>query len=143
MLLVGCEYQQSTAGTSGHDEAAPILPLVIDAGVVIADRGGYLCLPLDRFSLKRDEHPIDVTSSCECIQPSLVTYATPGGSRELALLLEFAADPGSGAAKLDGNSAVKLAVTVSFTLSNGGKRELSVRMIHAAIASPEVMQKEA
>ena len=110
MLLLGCEYQQSTAGTSGHDDAAPTLPLVIDAGVVIADRGGYLCLPLDRFSLKRDDHPIAVTSSCECVQPSLVTYATPGGSRQLAVLLEFAADPS--AARLEERQQLRIAIAV-------------------------------
>lgn len=73
LLAPGCGAQGSTLETAGATVAPPAMnvgphsisaaPLSIDAGVV-ADRPGYLCLPLDRVGLSLSNPPVSLTSSC-------------------------------------------------------------------------------
>ncbi len=58
-----------------------------EAGVILADRSGYQCLSLEAVGLPPSAEVVFVTSSCDCIAPSLVKYATSESKHVSGILL--------------------------------------------------------
>ena len=72
----------SERNTSGN-------PTVVDAGIVLLDRDGYLCVPLQRLGISANSELGSVTSSCQCVQAEIINYAVGRGQTSRALLLTF------------------------------------------------------
>ncbi len=106
----------------------------IDAGVVFADRSGYLCLPLQRVGLEARAEVVSLSSSCECVQPRLVEYKVLGEATARGVLLEFVAEPTSGESSGTSNVTADLSVIIEATLADGAKHTFTVDLLHTVIA---------
>ncbi len=124
---VGCD-ERLDAGASHNSASASI-----NAGVVIADREGYLCLPLQRVGLEAEATIVSLSSSCECIRPCLVKYKVPGNSTQQGIVLEFVAEPTEGDASTTENSAADLSVIIETTLADGVKHCFTVDLLHTVL----------
>jgi hypothetical protein len=112
---------------------------VIDAGVVFADRESYLCLRLDQVGLAEDDTVASVASSCECVQPSVVSYRSAQGRDANAVLLRFVKDDRNDArrTKLDASNdtlitPVNLGVLIDLQLTEGSVRQFTVNFLHTS-----------
>lgn len=84
LSITGCGAEaSSTARVARTAGSAPNLkPVVVEAGVVLAGRDGYLCLPLEQVGVSPNASVVAIESSCECVQPRLVEYIAPSGTPE-------------------------------------------------------------
>ncbi len=100
----------------------------IDAGIIFAGQASYLCLPLTELGLDGVRSASDiatVTTSCECVQASLLSYHHSSSRVEEALRLDFTPDePTDGA-----HRPSHLAVEVTLTLTAGSQRSLRLNVL--------------
>lgn len=132
--VVGCTGANASPVSRTAKESRGESSLQVDAGIVLADRDGYLCMPLEHFGFEADAKVQDVTSSCECVQPSIVDYVRPNGDIRHAILLQYVRDPEeddiSGAAT---SQAVTLGVIIDVTFSDGTSRQITVKLLHSSL----------
>lgn len=101
----------------------------IDAGIVFADRSGYFCIPIETLGLTPTEDIQGVTSSCNCILPSIVIFNNDQGQKCLALLLKYSPDSTAGSI---GTKAVRLSVILTLNLKDGGSLQCNVKLLNAS-----------
>jgi hypothetical protein len=118
-------------------------PIVVEAGVIFADRESYLCLPFERLCLPVATSVVSVASSCECVEPQVVAYRTQHGECAKAVLLRFVKED---IEVIDPDAfsstpivAASLGVLVDVTLADGSTRSFKVNLLHTLIAR-EVMR---
>ena len=135
---VGCTELPEAVGLS--ESAASSARVVsgtdgsrIDAGVVVADRGGYFCLPLERVGLDSQAAIASLTSSCECVRPRVVTYKSGNESWGRGILLEYVAEPTPAQSDREYLPA-NLGVIIEATLADGGKHTFTVDLLHTVLA---------
>jgi hypothetical protein len=139
LSIAGCNQSHSIEAFSiasdmaSHSKASPMF----DAGIVLSDRSGYTCIPLDRIGLQPDAQIVRLDSSCECVKPRVVVYATPGSNSSRGILLEYVPeDLGNNllqAAQATNHSPMLLGVIVQAHLADGTKREFSVDLLHTTL----------
>ena len=99
-------------------------PIVLDAGIVLLDRDGYLCVPLQRLGLSANSELASVTSSCPCAQAEIINYAGGRGQTSRALLLTFRAESPNDLESTDAaaiRKPVELDVKIEIKLESGIK----------------------
>jgi len=134
--LAGCNQQRSIGANelSNNADHRSRESSVIDAGVVLFDRAGYLCIPQDRVGLPHDATIVSLTSSCDCIKPRSVLFMTPNAGYARGILLEVL--PNDHAPDLESGSQSKvhspmnLGVIVEAELANGQTHAISVELLH-------------
>ena len=89
LAIIGCDSSANADSRISHGLETKPSFATFDAGVVLTDRAGYLCVPLERFGLERPDEVLSVTSTCDCICPKFVEYASTENSNAWAVLLEF------------------------------------------------------
>jgi len=107
---------------------------VIDVGVVLHERPGYLCLPLEHVGLKADDAIVSVASSCECIEPRLVQYVGSYGASKPAIFLEYAEKSEDSGSKTF-PQPMNLSVAISVELPSGKTHDFTVKLLHAALVA--------
>jgi hypothetical protein len=120
------DREQSSASTTASTTAAAITEF--DAGVIFGNEASYLCIPLERIGLAADEIR-QVTSSCECVRPSVVEYRDTANQTASALRLDFVVEPEGD----DEPSAANLAIQISFLLANGATQPFTVQLLHTTV----------
>jgi hypothetical protein len=110
---------------------------VLDAGIVLSDRPGYTCIPLDRIGLPPDAQIVRLESSCECVKPRCVTYADPGSQHAQGILIEFVpedrdTDPGK-ASHATQSPPMLLGVIIQVHLADGTQREFNIDLLHTTL----------
>ncbi len=65
---------KSLADSASREQSAASAPVVVEAGIIFANEDNYLCVPLSRFGIADSEEVLSVETSCECTQPSIITY---------------------------------------------------------------------
>jgi hypothetical protein len=92
---------------------------------------------LDRIGLPPDAQIVRLDSSCECVKPRVVVYATPGSNSSRGILLEYVPeDLGKNldqTAQATNHSPMLLGVIVQAHLADGTKREFSVDLLHTTL----------
>jgi hypothetical protein len=63
--------------------------LLIDGGVVFANQRTEFNYPLELLGLGSFEEPLTLSSSCDCIVPTVVEYRTTTGSVKKAIRLQY------------------------------------------------------
>lgn len=139
LSIAGCNQSHSiealaiASDMASHSNASP----TFDAGIVLSDRSGYTCIPLDRIGLPPDAQIVRLDSSCECVKPRVVVYATPGSNSSRGILLEYVPeDLGNNldqTAQETNHSPMLLGVIVQAHLGDGTKREFSVDLLHTTL----------
>ena len=139
LSIAGCNQSHSiealaiASDMASHSNASP----KFDAGIVLSDRSGYTCIPLDRIGLPPDAQIVRLDSSCECVKPRVVVYATPGSNSSRGILLEYVPeDLGNNldqTAQSTNHSPMLLGVIVQAHLADGTKREFSVDLLHTTL----------
>ncbi len=129
------------AGCDARTEATPVSPTMpphvasFDAGVVLAGRTGYLCVPLIQVGLRSDAQVVSVSSSCECLRPQLIEYAVSSTSHAPAILLEYAGEIAPEDFEGDKvRTTCRLGVVIELVLSDGDLHEFTVNLLHTSIA---------
>ena len=127
IALAGCDMQG--VSNSRPEAVAELVSrrTTFDAGIVLSERLGYLCLPLELVGLTSTDQVISITSSCECIRPRVVRYATSANSEASGILLEYVAEHGTSALE---PQPVNLGVILEFKLSGGGIHKFTVDLLH-------------
>lgn len=133
--LAGCDQQHSNGANELFNDAdrRSRESSVIDAGVVLFDRAGYLCIPQDRVGLPHDATVVSLTSSCDCIKPRVVSFKTPNAGYARGILLEYlpydhALDRDSGSHSR-AHLPMNLGVIVQAELSNAQTHTISVELL--------------
>ena len=108
-------------------------PPAIDVGVILSDRAGYFCLPIERLGIEADETLISVESSCECIEPRLVKYVGSDGSHQPAVLLDYV-DESVGIAGTIDPQPMNLGVIIKVKTASGKTHDFTVTLLHTLLA---------
>jgi hypothetical protein len=122
--------QGSSADQVGATQYGATQGDTVQAGVILADRAGYLCLPFERLGFDEDAEIVSLQSSCECVQPSLVGYLDVDGLERPAMLLLFVPEPGASEGDRAGAGAARLGVSIEATLASGQTRSFRVDLLH-------------
>jgi hypothetical protein len=109
-----------------------------EAGVILAGHSGYQCLSLEAVGLRASDEVLSVTSSCDCLAPSLVKYATSQSAHASGILLQYVDEStahGNVSAHGDSTSVpasppAHLRVIFTFTLADGSTHEFTVNLLH-------------
>lgn len=109
----------------------------LDAGVVFADQANYLCIPLSRLGISTDDEVLEVRSSCECTQPSIVKYHDTTTKAGHALRIDFKPEPVIAASQA---SPANLAVEVTLELASGPSTTATIRFLHTSAVEVVVAQ---
>ena len=119
-------------GRGGKPDIAAALE--IDAGVILSDRASYLSLPLSRFGLSSPQSIESISSSCECLKPSLVRYADSSATTADGVLLEFIPDK-----PFDDTTPqpTGLGVVITFSMSGGETRTATVSFLHTRLSNAQ------
>ncbi len=129
MFTSGCGVSNATPSV-GQTDAVPAT-LEIDAGVILTDRASYLCVPLSRFGLSSSQYIESISSSCECVKPSLVRYADSSTTSAEGVLLEFVADePSADPTPLP----TALGVIVTCSMTGGETQAVTVSLLHTRLS---------
>ncbi|MFN9606571.1 MAG: hypothetical protein ACK6A7_24460, partial [Planctomycetota bacterium] len=139
LSLAGCDQNRSIESFAVADagSAPSKTSSVLDVEIVLSDRPGYTCIPLDRIGLPSDAQIVRMESSCECVKPRCVTYAAPGSQRAQGLLVEFIpedrdTDPGKGSHATQ-HPPMLLGVIVQVHLADGTRRDFNVDLLHTTL----------
>jgi hypothetical protein len=62
-----------------------------DAGMFFIDEPSFLCIPFERLGISEDRVVVSVTSSCDCIKPSVVKYRNGEQGSKSAIRLSLLA----------------------------------------------------
>ncbi len=81
--------QSTTIASRQIDLTSTAQTQVIDAGIVIANEANFLCVPLSRIGLVDADVVKSMTSSCECVRPSFITFADTAEPLEKGSELTF------------------------------------------------------
>jgi hypothetical protein len=124
--------------TSAGEVAIPAeTSRTIDAGIVLADRAGYFCLPLEQVSLPPDAEIVSLQSSCDCVRPHIVQYLADSQRVGQAILLEYIPEVSSaGVDREDGASEIQpanLGVVVEVGLAGGEKQCFTANLLHTVL----------
>ena len=133
VVALGCD-----AGSLAATGVSPVMalqekPTAIDVGLVLSDRAGYFCLPIERLGLKAGETMVSVESSCECIEPRLVKYLGSDGSQRPAVLLDYVAESVGIAGTID-PQPMNLGVIITVELASGKTHDFTVNLLHTVLA---------
>jgi hypothetical protein len=113
----------------------------IEAGIVFADRESYLCLSFERLGLADGDVVTSVNSSCECVQPSVVSYRSPRGQNAHAVLLRFVEEDSKNSPQTElepsdfaVSTPVNLGVLIDVKLADGSDKQFTVNLLHTSLA---------
>lgn len=120
----GCDVSDGAPSVEKIEVAAA--ESEIDAGVIFRDRSSYLCVPLSRFGISSSENIELIVSSCECVKPSLVTYADITGTMAVGALFEFISEEASSDTGLQ---PLALGIVVTYTMNDGEIFTIHVNML--------------
>ena len=140
ICLAGCDVGSLPATDGSAGLAVREQPVAIDAGVVLADRAGYFCLPTERLGIEAVETLVSVTSSCECIEPRLVKYVGSDGSPKPAILLEYA-DESVGPGGASDPQPMNLGVIITVELASGKTHDFTVNLLHTVLAAADPLSE--
>jgi hypothetical protein len=135
--LAAVSTSKETPTSAGNVATPGAIGRTIDAGIVLADRAGYFCLPLEQVGLPPDAEIVSLESSCECVQPRMVQYVAGRQRVGQAILLEYVPEVSS--AEVDrkiSQSEVQptnLGVIVEIGLADGTKYDFTVKLLHTQL----------
>ncbi len=129
--FAGCVDALPT-GIAGQAAAKPA-PTEIDAGIVFADRESYLCVSFQQLGLSNVPGVSSITSSCDCIEPSVVSYRSSPGQSAQAVLLRFVREHEDSTARVSSERAsdsvrVNLGVLIDLKFADGSFRQIRVSL---------------
>jgi hypothetical protein len=136
MLVTGCiDPDSSTSRFSDPGREVSSHSITAYAGIVLADRDGYLCLPFSQVGLSAEaDEVVSLTSSCDCVRPKVISYLTPNGDSAKGIFLEYIREQynKNEVAKvgLAGSRAIDLSVVIGASLKSGSAIEFRVNLLH-------------
>lgn len=113
-------------------DIAPDGKLLIDAGIIFANKANYLCFPFEKLGLTVDTEVTTIETSCECVQASVLSNNFGSVNYDQAILLEFKPE----ATAVPETAAVDLGVIVTLHMANDLNREFRVDVMQVH-SSPE------
>ena len=140
--LAAVSTSNETSASAGNVATPGAIGRTIDAGIVLADRDGYFCLPLEQVGLPPDAEIVSLESSCSCVQPRLVHYVADRQRIGQAILLEYIPEVSSaGVDREDSASEIQpanLGVIVEVGLAGGERQDFSVILLHTVLRNNEI-----
>jgi hypothetical protein len=144
VAAVGCDAGSLAAGSTDTTDAAggslamasQEKPAAIDVGVVLADRAGYFCLPIEQLGFSAADALVSTKSSCECIEPRLVEYVGGDGAPKPAILLEYVDESAGSGGKFD-PQPMNLGVIITVETASGTTHDFTVNLLHTVLAAAE------
>ena len=134
LALAGCDPSAAATSSSPTGATTTGRATTIEAGVVLANRAGYLCLPLQQVGLLPDDQILSLSSSCECIAPRMVEYRNSSNAVGRAVLLEYVTETAGAhsdsAADASDHTVANLGVIIEATLADGRRHEFTVSLLH-------------
>jgi hypothetical protein len=88
------------------------------------DEPSYLCIPFERLGISEDRVVVSMTSSCDCVRPSLVQYRAGDKQSKSAIQISVIAD--SIHERVD-TTQVSLGVPIGIRFDDGSDQEIVVR----------------
>lgn len=136
LISGGCGNPVSAVAIDHESVSIDTKPPIIDAGVVLADRPFYLCIPLTKVGLRSDEEIISLHSSCDCVRVQIVKFCESGRqATSFAFLLESVSDADVGSPGSEPDfSPTHLRIEVGVELSDGRTHRFFVEFVESALA---------
>ncbi len=99
---------------------------VLDVGVLFANEGSYVCFPLEKLGIEAGREIVSITSSCECVRPSVVHYLQQSGVDGVAMRLDFIEDSKS----RDKVDPIPLAVVITVQCASRAVQSVTIQFLH-------------
>jgi hypothetical protein len=125
--------RQITSSSTTNSPVSSETENVVEAGIFFRNEANYLCIPLTRLGVSDDRKVMSVTSSCECMVPSIVKYFSNSGTTKYAIRLDFQDKESN-----DRTNPLSLSVKIQLELERGGSRAFNVSFISASKDEVEV-----
>lgn len=145
VAAVGCDAGSFAAGSRATPVGSPLTVLqeksvAINVGVVLADRAGYFCLPIEQLGLSAADTLVSAQTSCECIEPRLVEYVGSDGSPKPAILLEYV-DGSAGSGGTSDPQPMNLRVIITVELASGKTHDFTLNLLHTVLAAADPLSE--
>lgn len=101
----------------------------IDVGVVFCDRASCLCLPLSRFGVSDRLDVKTISSSCDCVRPSLVRYRSSSTESADGVWLDFIPEC---ADSVVAPEPKRLGIELTVTMVDDRTRTITVNFLQSA-----------
>ena len=135
LFSLGCEsnssgiiaFRDSVTGNSSK-------PFVIDLGIVLQNRVGYFCISMDKVGVSPDDEIASISSTCDCLQPSVITCLSNKGLPYRAILLRYGEEPDKHFLETVSSvpdRAVNLEVNFVVETTVGASHRFAVTMLHS------------
>lgn len=125
LLGFGCERIEGRSSEIGlnaspNKESPSQDKMMVDIGILFADREQILCLPLAKLGITRAAQVRSIVSSCDCIVPTVRDYAEPDGQMAVALEILHAKSHGGA------EPTMRLNVQVEIEAACGQKKSIEL-----------------
>lgn len=133
-MMIGCgrpgavETSASLVSSKSNSESREPIYL----GVVLRGTPTRICFPLSEFKFPNHRKLVAVETSCECVTTRLLTYRTPGGETDDAVLIEVIHDDLAvvdDALSAEPEPPANLVVTRTFRFGSGASAERQLRFL--------------
>jgi len=104
---------------------------VLDVGVLFANESSYLCFPLEKLGIEVGKEIVSITSSCECVRPSVVRYLQRTGADGVAIRLDFIEDSKT----RDKVDPISLAVVITVKFASRAEQSVTMQFLHTTYGS--------
>jgi len=147
IALSGCDAPVATKlGQQSYSESASSISGITsnaswEAGVFLAGRSGYQCLALEAVGLRPDDEVVSISTSCDCLSPSLIQYATSETAHANGILLQYV-DESSATGNDSASQPANLGVLIELTLADGREHKFTVNLLHTHLIAQAPTVKE-
>ena len=135
----GCQPSTASITDSQNSTVAPVSESAttkreIDFGVIFVDEASYVAFPLADLGLDSDEEIANLSSSCECVVPSVCDVQKSSQSTDRVLRFDFRKE--TQPSESEAFHPQNLGVIVNVQYASGATKSVTFLMLHTVRSTP-------
>jgi len=137
--LAGCQPSTANVAGSRNSTVAPVYQGATkqrekDLGVIFIDEASYVAFPLADLGLDSDEEIANLSSSCDCVVPSVIDVQKSSQSTDRVLRLDFRKE--NQPSESDAFHPQNLGVIINVRYASGATKSVTFLMLHTIRSTP-------
>lgn len=138
-FFTGCQPSTASIADTRRSTVAPVSESVTtkrekDLGVIFIDEASYVAFPLADFGLDSDGEIASLSSSCECVVPSVWDVQKSSRLTDRVLRLDFRKE--SQPSESEAFPPQNLGVIINVQYASGAKQSVTFLMLHTIQSTP-------
>ena len=134
----GCQPSTASITDSRYSTVAPVYQSATskrekDLGIIFIDEASYVAFPLTDLGLDSDREIANLSSSCECVVPSVCEVQKTSQSTDRVLRLDFQRE--TQASENEAFHPQNLGVIINVQYASGAKQSATFLMLHTVRTS--------